>query len=407
MKRAAITLLCALLACLLIAVGPGTGRSRLYWQALLHGAGSIDAGNATRTISIDEPAQPSLPPLDPAAAGINPLVIEDVMSLADSQNATAVVIVRDGHLVAERYFRGTDASTSFAADRFAALLATLAVGAAFDMARFGSEAEPIGNYLPSWRGDARGAVTIADLLAGRGRFVPLGAARWPGSPAVTSRTAADFEAFWLARPLGEIAEYANETDIELLALALRNATATSYPQFLQQTIWRPLGGGRLTFLADGGGQVRAACCLQMRQGDIVRLAALLMGDGVYMGEQILRPGWIRHMWPRHEPDHRPGMQLNAATPHPRIDPDSGEMTDAPWREPFLVDDVVFAAARERQRIWLVPSLQLAVIRLGKAPPAGADWQESALVNALIRGISKRSATTRAPDAMDPSQFAPH
>src|SRR2546430_7646396 len=39
----------------------------------------------------------------------------------------------------------------------------------------------------------------------------------------------------------------------------------------------------------------ADCCMLARQGDWIRVAELLLTDGNYRGDELMRPGWVAQM----------------------------------------------------------------------------------------------------------------
>ena len=58
-------------------------------------------------------------------------------------------------------------------------------------------------------------------------------------------------------------------------------------------------------------------------------------------------------------------------------------------ESFLAADTYFFAGRGAQRVYVVPSQQLVIVRLGPAlgpNPLKPGWDNAYLVNTLIRGI---------------------
>ena len=58
-------------------------------------------------------------------------------------------------------------------------------------------------------------------------------------------------------------------------------------------------------------------------------------------------------------------------------------------EPFLADDVYYFSGRGAQRVYVIPSRELVIVRLGPAlgpRPLKPGWDNAYLVNTLIRGI---------------------
>jgi CubicO group peptidase (beta-lactamase class C family) len=170
-------------------------------------------------------------------------------------------------------------------------------------------------------------------------------------------------------------------------VALRNAieaaTKQRYETFLSRKIWRSINAGPawIELRASDAG-TPADCCLHARVLDWMRVGALLVNDGRFEGKQVLPPGWVRRM-------QRPisldsvrgfGLQLGPA---------------AQGAEPFASAGVLFLRGPEHWRLWLLPSLKLAVL-FGAAPTgsvpgaaAAAAMDETRLPNLVIRAVSDR------------------
>jgi hypothetical protein len=59
------------------------------------------------------------------------------------------------------------------------------------------------------------------------------------------------------------------------------------------------------------------------------------------------------------------------------------------------------------RMWLVPSLALAVLRTGEDPPPALGWDESTIPNLIIRGVRDRPIVRiPAGGAVDLSKLVP-
>ena len=147
-----------------------------------------------------------------------------------------------------------------------------------------------GVLLPEWANDPRGAITVRNLLqfssglapAGPGddpydlAGLPEGARRW--------RHPRDRGA-WNSRPIRSC-----------WRCFLRRRRSERYASFVSASIWRPIGAGDAWLWLDHpGGTPHADCCLISRQGDWIRVGQLLLRDGNYRGDELIRPGWVAVM----------------------------------------------------------------------------------------------------------------
>jgi CubicO group peptidase (beta-lactamase class C family) len=192
---------------------------------------------------------------------------------------------------------------------------------------------------------------------------------WGGTDFGTSVDAGELNAALAALLLGIAQEEGKidaqpllqqKPDPQLLAQELARATGQPYAQFLSERLWKRIGAGEA--------HVAPECCLLVRQGDLIRLGALLASDGLYEASQVVPQGWI--------------SQLVAA----RYPIEPGEPHD-PKRagEPYAARDVFFLGHLSKNRLWLVPSLGLAVLRTGEDGAGDANWDDAMIPNLVIRG----------------------
>lgn len=150
--------------------------------------------------------------------------------------------------------------------------------------------------------------------------------------------------------------------------ALRSATGVSFEEYLSQHIWQPLNAGAARY---------SGCCVLARASDWLRVGMLLLKSGNFEGNDIVSPSWVSRMRQPlpHDARRGSGVWLGA---------------DASGAEPFASHDVFYLRGPDRMRLWLMPSLQLAVLLV--AGPAGANgWDETRLPNQVIRAVNDRSA----------------
>jgi hypothetical protein len=55
-------------------------------------------------------------------------------------------------------------------------------------------------------------------------------------------------------------------------------------------------------------------------------------------------------------------------------------------EPYASNDVVMFDGNSNQIVYIVPSQDLIVLRTGDAPPRSPEWDNSKLINMVLRGI---------------------
>jgi CubicO group peptidase (beta-lactamase class C family) len=119
----------------------------------------------------------------------------------------------------------------------------------------------------------------------------------------------------------------------------------------------------------------------------MRIGEVLANDGVFEGTPLAPPHFVSQML---KPAHAESP-LGLFT---RVD---GE---------FATPGVARLEAAGKQRLWIVPSLRLVVLRVGGEPPANQRWDEASIPDSIIRGTAAWQASSVS-EGVDPKKFAPH
>jgi CubicO group peptidase (beta-lactamase class C family) len=293
------------------------------------------------------------------------------------------VVAHRGELVLERYFGGAGPDSLTNSMSMSKTLIGMLVGVAIRDRSIESIDASIGDLVPSWRGD-RAAITLRDLLqmtAGlrRSAFV------WnPWSDLAQMHMGNDLRAVALAvpriEPPGERFSY-NNVNTQVLAAALENATGRRLAHYLSESLWQPLGAGDAQWWLDReGGMPKAYCCIFARPRDWIRVGLLLHHRGRVGEREVVPEAWIDAMLTPSAREPSYGLHVRLGEP-------------GPWwmTEPFVPPDVIILDGKDFQRVYVVPSHDLIVVRVGEAPWPW-EWDESFLVNTLVRGLGDGSGS---------------
>jgi CubicO group peptidase (beta-lactamase class C family) len=306
------------------------------------------------------------PRVAPGLEKLDARALEEAAAYAGAHASRALIVSRHDHIVFERYWQGTGFGTLIDAQSFTPLLAALATGVAVSHRRIAWPDEPTGILISEWRDDPRGAITIRNLLHMASGLAP------DDPPAGADLTRSLLERAQLAPP-GTVRRV-QAADPQLLALALERATHARYAEFLSGTLWRSIGAADAWLWLDRPeGLAHADCCLLAAQGDWIRIGQLLLHDGNYRGDELIRPGWVSLMRSpsRSDPDY--GAFVRLATHAP------------PGREPYPTRDVYVVGGTGGNRLWLVPSMDIAILCTGVAAGRPGDWDDARIPNLIVRG----------------------
>ena len=322
-----------------------------------------------------------LPHVSAASEGLEMSGLEQAGAYAAAQDSWALIVMRHDHIVYERYWHGSRPETRIDAQDLTPILVALATGTALSHRRLGWPDQPVGLLLKAWREDPRGAITVRQLLQMTSGLAPH------------ATSGADLQAELMQRPLEATPgtrRLEQPADPELLALVLEEATAMRFADYVSGAIWRRIGAGDAWLWVERpGGAAHAACCLLSRQADWIRIGALLLHDGNYRGDELLRPGWVALLRTPVLADPRYGayVRLRAA-----------------GRESYLAPDLFVLGSSGAHRLWLVPSLDLAILCTGGTAQRAASWDDARIPNLILGAV--RDFRPPAPQPGDLSSVVP-
>lgn len=328
----------------------------------------------------------------PQAAGIEAQALAAAAAWAETRQSHALLVARDGRLVLERYWNGFGRDSRFSTASMMKAVMALAYGPAIADGRIGLD-DPVGWHLAEWRDDPRGAITIRQLLHMESglAFPP----QPPGPPSPSSPTmrimfGPDIRRVALTVPQevppGTRFAYSNY-DSQLAGEALAAALGgRRFADYLSERIWKPMGAADAElFLDREGGSPHYFCCLQARPLDWLKLGELIRNRGRAGGRQLVPAAHVAAMLAPAPTNPGFGMQVWRGSPHAPVRRYSATIAlTVPAAEPFRRDDVVFIDGAGGQRVWVIPSARLTIVRVGRPAP---DWDDSALVNLILDGLS--------------------
>ena len=360
-----------------------------------------DAGPGSTTTAAAASPDDVVPEEDWAVAvpeehGIDPAGLEGARSyaFAPEKNTQGVVVVRGGEIVAEWYADGADRDSWAASWSMAKSVTSAAMGIAIDEGHIGGVDEPVATYIPEWAGTDREDITIEDLLqmsSGlewnedyRGTVEESDITNM-----VTSQP--DELAFATSRPRGTEpgTEFSYSSgDTMLLSGILEEATGQPADAYAREVLLDRIGMDPVEWWRDAGGHTLTYCCLDTTSRDFARFGLLYLRDGRWGDDQVVPEAWIDESL---EPS----------------DASEGSYGYQWWVHDIegVPDDAFMAIGVDEQYTYVVPSLDLVVVRNGtydKHP--GAPVADPALFPLYPVGGLVSGKGTAEPDEWDSSAF---
>ena len=334
----------------------------------------------------------------PVAAAPDRTIVTDALTDAEAYAAQfdsyALVVVHRGVIQTEWYAEGFDKDTLTQSQSMHKSFLAMLMGAALSEALIGSVDEPVSKYLPAWRDDPRGDITLKQMLEMSSGLAQYRFSLNPLSDDFKWLFGSDVVPIILKTPMADWApgdrfDY-NNINSEVLGLVLQQATGKRYADYLSEKIWQPIGAQDARVWVDSeGGQAHTSCCLYARPRDWAKVGMMLANKGVINNRRVLRSTWVDRMIAPSPQSDWYGFQIWLGyndKPFPPL-PGASELTDV---EPFDARDTFYLAGRGGQYVYIVPSEDLVIVRMGPSigpQPLPPGYEISYLVNTILRGIN--------------------
>lgn len=207
-----------------------------------------------------------------------------------------VVVLRDGKIIAERYYNGETPETLHDIRSAGKSITALLVGIAIDRRRIASLDDPVARYWPEAKGSAIGAVRLRDVLTMRSGLAAFD--EDPASPGNEDKMdeAADSLAFVLAVPRtdppGTRYRYNSVTAFSA-GVVVAKATGGTLAAFAEANLFAPLGITHWQWSADRAGYTKGQGNLMLTARSLAAIGEMVRKGGCSHGKRILSAAWVR------------------------------------------------------------------------------------------------------------------
>lgn len=281
-----------------------------------------------------------------------------------ARNTKAVVVIHKGQLVAEKYAQGVNAETPLPGWSMTKSVINLLLGVLVHEGRLRlAQSAPV----PHWYeeiGDPRSEITVDQLLRmSSGLEFNEEYTIYSDVTRMLSvePSAADFAA---SKPLiaepGILWSYASGTSNILAGIIRRTVGGymQEYYDFTQRHLFLPLGIRTAELETDNNGTYIGSSYMYASARDWARLGEFCRQDGIWMGNRLLPEGWMEY-----STTPTPNNPLNNYGAHFWLNA-VPENTNQPRTWPSLPADAYSMNGFQGQRVIIIPSKELVVVRLG-------------------------------------------
>jgi CubicO group peptidase (beta-lactamase class C family) len=360
------------------------------------------------TVRAMKPDLPAPEPADPAAVpwpmgdlmpdGAAPVVIDaakleqavdKVFAEPDPKHlkrTRAIVVLLDGHLVAERYAPGIARDTRLLSWSMAKSFTNVMVGILVRQGKLDIHAPA---PVPEWKsaGDPRSTITVDQLMrmsSGLDWFEEY--AEHPVSDVnrmlfLEPDHAAYAAAKKLAVPPDTLWSYSSGTT-NIVSRIIRDIVGSRevYWAFPRLELFNKIGMRGAVFGTDATGTFIGSSYLYATARDFARFGLFCLNDGVWNGERLLPEGWMAY----------------STTPTPKAEKgvygaffwtNQGPAGHPENREfPKLPPDLFWADGYQGQHIFVCPSLKLVAVRLGMT--WDSNWSAADFLDGLAAAVGR-------------------
>ena len=226
---------------------------------------------------------------NPSEVNVSENKVKVLFDLSFADSATqAVVLIKDGYLIGERYAEEFAASSfgtswSMAKSFYAAL-----VGISIDRGEINSLDDKVGLYLDYFN-DERSEVTIRDLL------IMSSGLEYPENQHENMFFLYDqldyAQQVGMEKEPGTLFEY-NNINSMLLGDILQKVTGKRADELMVERIFNKIGINEFTLWKDGAGNVLTYCCIDMSARDFSKFGLLFSRNGNWDGEEIISKDFV-------------------------------------------------------------------------------------------------------------------
>ena len=225
----------------------------------------------------------------PESQVICPDNIVEAMDYAfqDGNFTGAVIVIRNGYIVAERYAddrMATDLVTSWSvAKSFTSAL----IGKALDEGLISSLDQQVSEFIPAWKDSDKEVITLRQLMTVKTALELLDGGDFYGEE---DQLQVSIDRNLIGQPGEQLYTYSN-SDVMLAGEVVRSSTSMTPKTYLDQKI-----GSVIRFSGewwqDTKGHILTYCCLDSTARDFGRFGLLFARNGEWEGQEVLSDSWI-------------------------------------------------------------------------------------------------------------------
>ncbi|HUS82698.1 MAG TPA: serine hydrolase [Dehalococcoidia bacterium] len=303
----------------------------------------------------------------PEAEGMDAAPLKNIDPYCVEHGCRAVVVIRHGRIVWERYWGGWDETSTDNSWSMAKSVTSALVGIAVDEGKIRGLDQAATDFIPEWRGDRREGITVGDLLSMTSGLTWAMLYDPPSGDTARMLGSDDQIAYALNRQLYREPGtdwYYSDGDAQSFSRIIKAATGVEVGEYAQEKLFGPIGMESAYWMTDRLGHAMTYCCIMTTARDFARFGYLFLRNGKWGDEQVVPAGWV----------------MTSTQPSQFENMNYGYY----W---WLIDfpdvpkDMYAAMGFATKRLYVIPSLDIVAVRLGEGNDLG--WNDTTFLKPIV------------------------
>jgi CubicO group peptidase (beta-lactamase class C family) len=221
----------------------------------------------------------------------------DLLSIIDSNDTHAFLVIQNGKLLFEKYWDGYDSTRLSGSFSAAKSIVSLLVGIALDEGKIKSLDEPVANYVDHFKTNGLDKITIKHLLT-----MSSGTNYMESDKSYFSMNAYGYygddleymvEMMEKKEDPGVFWQY-RSGDTQVLGLLVEKVFGQNISTLVSERFYKPMGAEYDAFWLLDGDEKRekAFCCFNAAARDYARFGQLVLNKGSWNGKQIVSEKYV-------------------------------------------------------------------------------------------------------------------
>ncbi|MGZ3416046.1 MAG: serine hydrolase domain-containing protein, partial [Isosphaeraceae bacterium] len=283
----------------------------------------------------------------------------------------AVVVIRHGRIVWERYWGGWNAASTDNSWSMAKSVTSALVGIAIAEGKIKGVAESASAFIPQWRNDGRNKITIGDLLSMESGLAWTMIYDPPSGDTINMLGKDDQVGYAINRQIYRSPAtdwYYSDGDAETFSGIIKAATGMDPARYAEEELFGPIGLKPDKWLTDNKGQSMTFCCVFATARDFARFGYLYLRNGRWGNKQVVPEEWVKQSTQANQGENQAYGYFWWLLDYPDVPNDAYE-----------------AMGFATKRIYVIPSLDIVAVRLGEGDDPA--WNDDSFLKPIVEAVN--------------------